>query len=233
MNAMEKSRGPVVIGGIGGSGTRVVAEMLAMMGFFLGNDLNSASDNLTYTLLFKRPEWFRKNAHNTRKIFRGLSILEKSLLTGSPLNLPEKLFLHRAVRDMSIHGHNKEGEGKGEWAYDRLAAIKKPRTPDMTKYAGWGWKEPNSHLMISMMKEYFQGYKYIHTIRHGLDMAFSSNQQQLYNWASLFDVALPGNDADIPRASLKYWIKANQRVCDLVEELGQESVLIINYDALW
>ncbi len=44
--------GPVIIGGIGGSGTRVVAEILTLFGYFMGHDLNSAGDILTYTLLF-------------------------------------------------------------------------------------------------------------------------------------------------------------------------------------
>ena len=59
--------GPVVIGGVGGSGTRVLAEILSLFGFYLGNDLNGAKDNLVYTLLFKRPNWFYRNKDN-RKI---------------------------------------------------------------------------------------------------------------------------------------------------------------------
>ncbi len=47
--------GPVVIGGVGGSGTRVVAAILSTLGFHLGNDLNESMDNLWTTLLFKRP----------------------------------------------------------------------------------------------------------------------------------------------------------------------------------
>ena len=83
--------GPVVIGGIGGSGTRVIAEIVALFGFYLGRDLNDASDNLTFTLLFKRPQWFRKNYLDHRKIFTGLRIFEKSMITGEKLALREKL----------------------------------------------------------------------------------------------------------------------------------------------
>ena len=43
---------PVVIRGIGGSGTRVVAAILRDAGIYLGNDLNVPLNNLSFTLLF-------------------------------------------------------------------------------------------------------------------------------------------------------------------------------------
>ena len=48
--------GPCAIGGLGGSGTRVVAQILRDVGIFMGTDLNGANDNLWFTLLFKRPK---------------------------------------------------------------------------------------------------------------------------------------------------------------------------------
>lgn len=49
---------PVAIGGVGGSGTRVVAETLIRLGLHLGSNLNTASDNLNFTRCFKRQDWF-------------------------------------------------------------------------------------------------------------------------------------------------------------------------------
>jgi len=46
----------IAIGGVGGSGTRLVAGALAAAGYFIGYDLNEASDNLTFSLLFVRRE---------------------------------------------------------------------------------------------------------------------------------------------------------------------------------
>ena len=43
---------PVAIGGIGGSGTRLIAQCLKELGFYLGGDLNQANDNLWFVLLF-------------------------------------------------------------------------------------------------------------------------------------------------------------------------------------
>ena len=44
--------GPVAIGGVGGSGTRVIAEILIQLGFYIGSDLNSANDNLWFMLTY-------------------------------------------------------------------------------------------------------------------------------------------------------------------------------------
>src|SRR5580704_16555406 len=44
----------VAIGGVGGSGTRVGAALLQMLGYYIGDDLNEPLDNLWFTLLFKR-----------------------------------------------------------------------------------------------------------------------------------------------------------------------------------
>jgi len=56
-----KENGPIVIAGVGGSSTRLVADLLSLFGIFLGDDLKIASDNLLYTLLFRRRTWFYKS----------------------------------------------------------------------------------------------------------------------------------------------------------------------------
>ena len=96
----------------------------------------------------------------------------------------------------------------------------------------WGWKEPNSHIYLEFLDSYFRNIKYIHTIRHGLDMAFSENQQQLYNWGPLLGIELPESKEDEPAASLKYWIKSNRRVVGIGEKLGNQKFLIVNFDRL-
>src|SRR5690625_1809266 len=45
---------PVAIGALGGSGTRMIAQFLRDAGYYLGDDLNTANDNLWFTLLFRR-----------------------------------------------------------------------------------------------------------------------------------------------------------------------------------
>ena len=61
--------GPVAIGGVGGSGTRLIAQLLREAGFYLGGDLNPALDNRWFTLLFKRPDWYERTLVPGDKVF--------------------------------------------------------------------------------------------------------------------------------------------------------------------
>lgn len=228
----RSGKGPVVIGGVGGSGTRVVAEILSTFGYYIGSDLNSASDNLLYTLIFKRPKWFYTNRHNRKEIDTGIKLFQKLMLGEGVPSLPEIYFLLRALGSMALSGHNAEGVGKGFWPLKRMQRLLSSKAYDETNYVGWGWKEPNSHLLIENLAGHYDGFKYIHTIRHGLDMAFSGNQQQLYNWGPLYGVQIPDFPSQEPSMSFKYWIKANERVLDLGKQLGNDRLLVINFDNL-
>jgi hypothetical protein len=99
-------------------------------------------------------------------------------------------------------------------------------------YVGWGWKEPNSHLLIDNMAEHFEGFRYIHTVRHGLDMAFSHKRDQIHLWGKLFGVEIPDDPAQLPLASYRYWVKANRQVVQRGQDLGEGRFLLVNYDRL-
>ena len=53
---LPRDHSPVAIGGVGGSGTRLIAQLLMELGVYMGSDRNDANDNLWFTLLFKRIE---------------------------------------------------------------------------------------------------------------------------------------------------------------------------------
>lgn len=229
---INKIKGPIVIGGIGGSGTRVVAQILKEFNIFIGDDLNDPLDNLSYTLLFKRRSWFYKNHKNKVEIFKGLKIFEKSMRYKRPnYTISEKVFLLKSTMSMYINGHNIQKDGKGKWAIDRYKKIIEGYDFDENKYTGWGWKEPNSHLIISHLLDYYPNIKYIHTIRNGLDMAFSSNQQQLFNWGPIYGIKLPESKDKIPEASFRYWLAANKKVIE-VANYNSNKLYLLNFDLL-
>lgn len=230
MNAVP---GPIIIGGIGGSGTRVVAQILKEFNVFIGEDLNEPLDNLSYTLLFKRRRWFYKNHNNQKEIFKGIRILEKSMLHKNPrLTLSELWFLLKSTFSMYIDGHNHLKDGKGKWALQRYRKIIEGCDFDENKYIGWGWKEPNSHLILPYLYEYFPNMKYIHTIRNGLDMAFSSNQQQLYNWGPLFGIKNPLSSEETSKFSFKYWININNKIIKYGKRYDNDRFYLLNFDLL-
>jgi hypothetical protein len=222
-----KKNGPVVIGGMGGSGTRVVAEICSSFGIYLGDDLSLASDNLLYTLLFRRKTWFYKSYQNGDRIRIGLSLLEKLLLKKYNLSPKEIWFLLYAVTDMSLHYRDDR-----YWPFERLMNILRNPRFKAYPYLGWGWKEPNSYLLLSHLPEQFPSLKFIHVIRHGVDMAFSKNQRQLRAYGNLFGIPYPKDRADIPRASLMYWARANRSAAQLGKSLGNDHYLEVNFDLL-
>jgi len=224
--------GPVVIGGVGGSGTRVVAQILQELNFYMGNDLNEALDNLSYTLLFKRKNWFIKNRNNTEVINKKLGVLKTVMTNPSALTISDYLCLIQAAFSMSRNGHNEEKDGSGTWAFERLKIMFNSNQGLDNNRIGWGWKEPNSHLLLENMNDFFPDFKYIHTIRNGLDMAFSENQQQLFNWGSLFGIQLPENQDEIPEASFRYWLEANRKVMEVGALVGAERFMVLNFDKL-
>jgi hypothetical protein len=224
--------GPVIIGGVGGSGTRVVAEIINLLGFYIGDDLNPAKDNLWFLLLFKRPRWFRRARHDKHEIFTGLRLLSKAMFHKIGPGWPEVKFLIRAVLEISIFGHNYKGDGRGLWPFVRAWNMVAGHPKMILNPNRWGWKEPNSHIYLDYLADFFSNMKYIHTIRHGLDMAFSDNQQQLYNWGPIFGLELPQTKSDEPAASLKFWIKSNRRVIESGQKLGDQNFLVVNFDRL-
>lgn len=82
MNNLRENRirGPVVIGGVGGSGTRVAAEILKESGYYLG-PLNPSNDNILFAKVFGRPEWFKKNNQtNKQEIYRQLNRFQEKMM---------------------------------------------------------------------------------------------------------------------------------------------------------
>ena len=221
MKQVLDTSSPVAIGGVGGSGTRVVTQMLIDMGYHMGRETNAAHDNLWFRFLIKRPDWYARHLEGDREeIHKGLSIFTKLMTGCDRLAMNEWPFVMKAVSEDGWRG------------VKRLLKLLRVAHADAAQYTGWGWKEPNTYIFIDVLNEYYAGFKYIHTIRHGLDMAFSKTRGQLYEWGAFFDVDVPEEEALIPKAFLQFWVEANDRAIRLGEELGPERFLLLDFDKL-
>lgn len=222
-----------MIGGAGGSGTRVVAQILLELGYYLGYDLNAANDNLWFTLLFKRPQWYTRNCGSNSVIYHSLATFKKIMQREPGLATRDVVVVAEAAIEMMLRGgHDRRGYGKGTWSLKRIAKMIAAQRIDLRVYSGWGWKEPNSYIYLDFLIRYFQDLRYVHVVRHGLDMAFSSNQNQLYEWGSvLFGIGIPSDPERLPKASLQYWIESNRRAAALAQQLG-DRFLMVNFDRL-
>lgn len=225
--------GPVVVGALGGSGTRLVADILAELGWFLGRDLNPERDNLWFTLLFKRRRWLEREVPDDPSQIRlGLDLLEKVMVTGQPLTAQERRFLGRAAAEVAVHGHDHRGSGRGTWSVTRARRMLRARPLDVQRYRGWGWKEPNSHLFLPQLVRHFPRLRFVYVLRHGLDMAYSSNDTQLQLWGSRYGIAPPPSGDLHAQAMLEFWSRVSARVIDQGRQLLGPRFLVLAYDRL-
>ena len=110
----QRSAGPLVIGGVGGSGTRVVVEIAARLGVYTGADLNASGDNLWATLLLRRPAWYLEHLHDgDDEIDVALTILDEAMNGRLEVNPKIEAFLARAVSDLGQQGLDRDWADAG------------------------------------------------------------------------------------------------------------------------
>lgn len=214
---------PIVVGGIGGSGTRVLAQLLTDAGVHMGSDINESLDDLTFTVLFKRKGLWPLAEHLDE-----LTLLLQTYLTArgqpTPQGISTPQHMKRGtdvLRDISREGSWME---TGTVSDRRFNLLQIPPSPKL-----WGWKEPNSHIVLPFLLQALPNMKYIHVIRNGLDMACSSNQTQLGLWGAL----LLGRTVDRGSVhdSLAYWCEVHHRLLELRKWFPKQ-ILLLQFEAM-
>mgnify|MGYP000099944917 CR=1 FL=1 len=212
----------VAIGGLGGSGTRIVAEIVGKLGFYLGPVLNAQMDSLLFTLMFKQRPWFDQFPTDA-KVDRTITNFASAMQHG----------VSQAFRDIpssAIKDWYQNAKGMGV-SLPVLIDILRSDPPDMSVHSGVAWKEPNTHVFLPHLMRNFPNMKYIHVVRHGLDMALSGNRQQLNNWGRHFGID-PDASVSPSSSQLEYWLAANHKAIDLGKKMKQDHFYVLNYDAL-
>jgi hypothetical protein len=219
--------GPLAIGGVGGSGTRLIAEIASKVGYYIGGDLNVQGDNLWFTLLLRRPQWYAEEvAKGGDGIGRVLEIFE-SAMTGR-LELDDELRVLVAAAGSELLAQRMPPR----WIERRTKSLFLSRKL-VPKASRWGWKEPNTHVYLNHLDRTFgPRLRYVHVIRHGLDMAWSRNQRQARRWGPPLFGIVPSAGTEQASTSLDYWIMSNKRAIALGQQLLGDRFLLINVDAL-
>ncbi|WP_116367398.1 sulfotransferase [Parahaliea mediterranea] len=212
---------PVAVGGVGGSGTRLVAELLLRLGYDLGNDLNESFDNLTFTLLLKRLELWPPERHPA-EIDKALALFlaaARGQLQAGAVDIDYLASLTATSRPTHPR----------DWLLERARRLVQSVESPEAASDRWGWKEPNTHIFLDMLNQRIPGLRYIHVVRNGLDMAYSENQHQLFLWGR----ALLGLNYQPESAedSFRYWAEAHRRVMALGRDMGPR-FLLLNFDQL-
>jgi len=212
---------PIIIGGVGGSGTRVVTQMLIDLGYYMGTENNSAHDSLWFRFFLKRPDWFHDCEENhPEDIHRALGLMQSNLTGPFRPSIDDLRFIRGAMGEQGWRG------------FKRAVKLFKPRTLDYETFQGWGWKEPSTHIFLDHLNNHFSGMKYIHTIRHGLDMAYTGKLSQIRDWASRFSIPEQQSRDDQAAILLDFWIQANRRAMEWKERMGPDRFYLLNFDTL-
>jgi hypothetical protein len=210
---------PLVIAGIGGSGTRVAAQLLIELGFYLGDDLNEALDNLTSTFLFKRPRWYGRTAPRQRRIDAAARPFARSMTVGGTPPLRERLTILGAELGTMPRGIDRLGRRRGlHWAPERARRLRSSSGHDPTRAAGWGWKEPNAMLLLEELDTAFPQLRFIHVLRDPEQIAHGHNHTMLHNWSRHLGVEPPRrNHTRLDRMCLRLGLKSARTPGELVE----------------
>jgi len=208
---------PVAIGGVGGSGTRIVAKALSLLGYFIGDDLNEPLDNLWFTLLFKRRSVLVEPDSRFERLLRLFIGRMSGAIELAPKDLD--LIFDLARQDRIQHS--------SAWLLERAQSFCHGRTakePDQP----WGWKEPNTHVVIERMRHFERELRYIHLVRHPLEMVTSANQNQPNLWGPIF---LDGQAESTPKLALSYWCAAHRRIDNFMSR-NPGATLMVDYHRL-
>ena len=212
---------PIVVGGLGGSGTRVVAAVLRQAGVFIGGCLNESLDNLWFTLLFRRPKSIRGFDHTP--LLPHLEMLVKRMHGRTKWTQTEKAMLRRCAVEFVLNNYVRSSRiGFPYRVYNSFF------NDHPTARKTWGWKEPNAHIFLPLLAERFPNLRYVHVLRHPLDIAFGKNHLQLHNWKHLFRIT----ETNEHRAAIMYYDAANQRAMEIGKRLGGERFLLLKHETI-
>ena len=218
---------PVGVGGVGGSGTRVVAMVLRDLGYHLGDDLNDPLDNLWFTLLFKRRGMLTGEVTDA-EFGRCWELFEAAMSGAAAPRGSERGqasdFLASLARDGRMQ-HTRE------WLSQRAASLLDALGRSRALGRVWAWKEPNSHLVLDRLDRLVPGLRFVLVMRNGLDMAWSANQNQPAFWEGLVLPRKAAAAGPPQRAALAYWCAAHRRVFALGRAMG-ERFHTVNFDRL-
>lgn len=214
---------PIAVGGIGGSGTRLLAQLLSALDYDMGSDFNDSLDDLSFTALFKRLALWPLDS-NLEALERALSVYLTARGCPTPGNISrvqQRARVETLIADIATTSQWRE-TGTLE---DRVATLCEIKPPP----SSWGWKEPNTYMVLPYLLHALPRLKYIHVLRDGRDMAFSSNKNQLRLWGH----QLLGRtiDPDAPQDALDYWCAAHERLLILQQQHGSR-MLLIKFESL-
>ena len=196
---------PIVVGGTGGSGTRVVQALLSDVGVYMGKALNQPGDAMQFEPLLD--EKINPVLSQVHSLDYTPDAVEKELRKEILQIIHQTAALY--IEDMP-QGANSEGN---------------PR---------WGWKNPRSMFLLPLIHSVFPELYYIHVVRDGRDMAFSKNQNQPHkHYQALFNKPYSASTREKAAVqAIELWSKANLDTAAYGEKQLKERYIRVRFEDL-
>jgi hypothetical protein len=163
---------PIVVFGIGGSGTRAVAQILSAAGVHIGPRLNKASDS---------------------------HVIHRFLRKWSDSYLEQSGWVDAFASDASAP---LPGPADPRITADLERALVDQRAGIPADDARWGWKHPRSAYLLPVFQQVVPDAHTVQLVRDGRDMAYSGNQNQLAVFGELLLGDLAGRPEPVRSIAL-------------------------------
>ena len=101
------------------------------------------------------------------------------MFIGADRNRSEDALDFAAFSDRWVNAVRARGASAGARSGAAGARRAPGALPAQRRDRAWGWKEPRSIYLLPLLDEELPGFRFLHLVRDGRDMAFSDNQVQL------------------------------------------------------
>lgn len=210
----EDLKAPVVIGGVGGSGTRVITQIVKKAGFYIGNNVGKANDAKDFFEFFKK--WIP------------VYLLKKTL---TELETQDKEFHDFFTKWVSSDLLKKTTPGleNKEMISEFKKCVDTHLLPTSGNKTRWAFKLPRTIFLLPFLHSQFPKMKFIHVLRDGRDMVYSKNEKMLVNFSKFM---LNINDPQNPKDKLKFWSSVNLEAAKYGENHMKENYIQIRFEDL-
>jgi len=129
------------------------------------------------------------------------------------------IWLRHRFRPLPAHLEAEMRRDLGQTVAAHLNGLRPPRR--------WGWKEPRSIFLLPYFHRCLPSIRFLHVVRDGRDMAFSSNQNQLRKHGAAYGVTGKG-----PTAAIALWNQLNLETARYGEEVLGPRYLRVRFEDL-
>jgi hypothetical protein len=196
---------------------------------------NSERDSVWPTMIFARPAWLSAIAQGQRP---STALVEaactlRAMFNGLQLSRSQLKALAAAAADeaaMACDGDVRIWRSVPATPFQFIADyLRAPPGPIPPR--PWGWKAPVSQVVLPELLEAFQSARYVHVIRHPLDMAWSDNTHGVRLWGPLCGYDRRAVERAPHDARLAWWLYTTERVMELARVAG-DRIMIVGFDQM-